>query len=250
MPPKHRQKSSSETTRFEGIDNELLKLTFIETLSDSDVIKQLKRALFPQEIADKIDYLAAQTEQLKQTVKEKDEKIKELESRVDLLESANDSIEQYSRRSNLRIEGIPESVGIVEIENSILDIVNDHMKLTPVLQSHEIERAHRIGRPKTDGGRPRTTIVRLTSERRRDAIYRARINLKQHNTASGLNLRLFVNEDLTKTRSELLYELRKKKNGLISDCWSFNGNILYKDTQGVVHQVRSKQDACFKLRRV
>ena len=234
MPPKHRQKCSSETPRFEGIDNELLKLTFIETLSDSDVIKQLKRALFPQEIADKIDYLAAQTEQLKQTVKEKDEKIKELESRVDLLESANDSIEQYSRRSNTG-----------EIENSILDIVNDHMKLTPVLQSHEIERAHRIGRPKTDGGRPRTTIVRLTSERRRDAIYRARINLKQHNTASGLNLRLFVNEDLTKTRSELLYELR-----LISDCWSFNGNILYKDTQGVVHQVRSKQDACFKVRRV
>ena len=83
-------------------------------------------------------------------MKEKDEKIKELESRVALLESANDSIEQYSRRSNLRIEGIPENVGTGEIENAILDIVNDHMKLTPVLQSHEIERAHRIGRPKTD----------------------------------------------------------------------------------------------------
>ena len=248
MPPKHRQKSSSEATRFEGIDNELLKLTFIETLSDSDVIKQLKRALIPQEIADKIDYLAAQSEQLKQTVKEKDEIIKALESRVDLLESAKDSIEQYPRRSNLRIEGIPESVGIGEIENAILDIVNDHMKLTPVLQSHEIERAHRIGRPKTDGGRPRTTIITLNSERRRDAIYRARINLKKHNTASGLNLRLFVNEDLTKTRSELLYELGK--NELISDCWSFNRNILYKDTQGVVHQVRSKQDACVKVRRV
>ena len=133
--PSIAKKSSSEATRFEGIDNELLKLTFIATLSDSDVIKQLKRALFPQEIADKIDYLAAQTEQLKQTMKEKDEKIKQLESRVDLLESANDSIEQYSRRSNLRIEGIPESVGICEIENAILDIVNDHMKLTSVLQS-------------------------------------------------------------------------------------------------------------------
>ena len=111
----------------------------------------------------------------------------------------------------LRIEGIPETVGTGEIENAILDIVNDHMKLTPVLQSHKIERTHRISRPKTDGGRPRTTVVRLNSERRRDAIYRARINLKQHNTASGLNLRLFVNEDLTITRSELLYELGKHK---------------------------------------
>ena len=87
-------------------------------------------------------------------MKEKDEKIEELESRVDLLESANDSIEQYSRRSNLRIEGIPESIGNGEIENAILDIVNDHMKLSPVLQSHEIERAHRIGCPKMDGGQP------------------------------------------------------------------------------------------------
>ena len=87
-----------------------------------------------------------------------------------MLESANDSIEQYPRRSNLRIEGIPESVGTGEIENAILDIVNDHMKLTPVLQSYEIERAHRIGRSKTDGLRPCTTIITLNSERRRDAI--------------------------------------------------------------------------------
>ena len=207
MPPKHRQKSSLEATLFAGIDNELLKLSFIEILSDSDVIIQLKRAVFPQAIADKIDYLSAQTEQLKYTVKEKDEKIKELESTVGLLESAKDNIEQYSRRSNLRIEGIPETVRTGEIKNAILDFVNDHMKLTPILQSHEIERAHRIGRPKTDGGRPRTTIVRLNSEHRRDAIYRGRINLKQHNAAWGLNLRLFFNEDLMETRSEFLYEL-------------------------------------------
>ena len=160
---KHRLKHSLEAIRFEGFDNELLKLTFTELLSDSDVIKQLKRTLFPQEIADKTDYLLAQTEQLNQTVKEKDEKIKTLESRVVLLESANDSIEQYSRRSIFRIEGIPDTVGIGDVENAILVIVSYHMKLTPVLQSHEIERAHIIGRPKTDGGRPLTTIVKLNS---------------------------------------------------------------------------------------
>ena len=99
-------------------------------------------------------------------MKEKDEKIKTLESRVDLLESANDSIEQYSSRSSFRIEGIPDCVGVGDGNNAILVIDNYQMKLTPVLQSHEFERAHTIGRPKTDGGRPRTTIVRLYSERR------------------------------------------------------------------------------------
>ena len=140
MPPKHRQKSSSEATRFEGIDNELLKLTFIETLSDSDVIKQLKRALFPQEIADKIDYLAAQTEKLKQTVKEKDEKIKALESRVDLLELAKDSIEQYHRRSNLRIEGIPESVGILQCGLTTLEsrrLRGDQIEVFKIVNGYE-----------------------------------------------------------------------------------------------------------------
>ena len=62
-------------------------------------------------------------------MKEKDEKIKELETRVVLRESANDNIVPYSRRSNLRIQGMPETVGTGEIENAILDIVNKSYKI-------------------------------------------------------------------------------------------------------------------------
>ena len=53
--------------------------------------------------------------------------------------------------------------------------------------------------------------------------------------------RIFINEDLTKHRSELLYELRKMpKEEHISDCWTYNGNTLYKDTNMTVNQVRPK----------
>ena len=135
MPPKHRQKKLVRGYSLWRYWQWTTKTYLYWNSEWQWCYKTIETSSVPQEIADKIDYLAAQTEQLKQTVKEKDEKIKQLESRVDLLESANDSIEQYSRRSNLRIEGIPESVGICEIENAILDIVNDHMKLTSVLQS-------------------------------------------------------------------------------------------------------------------
>ena len=69
------------------------------------------------------------------------------------------------------------------------------------------------------------------------------MNIDQRSTDSGPSFRIFVNEDLIKTRQGLLYELRKlKKDGFITDCWSFNGNMLCKDANNVVRQVRSKQE--------
>ena len=92
-------------------------------------------------------------------------------------------MEQYSRRANLRFQGISEAVEGYEIENTIVNIVNEHMKLSPLLQTGEIERAHRIGRRITEG-RPRSVIVRFTTDRRRDATYKARVNFKAGNAAS------------------------------------------------------------------
>ena len=91
------------------------------------------------------------------------------------------------------------------------------MKLILKMETEEIVRAHRIGRliPEV---RPRTVIVRFKSERRRDAVFKTRANLKTHNATTETH-RIFVNEDLTSQRAGLLFELRKlKKAGDIADC--------------------------------
>ena len=40
---------------------------------------------------------------------------------------------------------------------------------------------------------------------------------------------LYLNDDLTRSRAQLLYECRQaKKKELIADCWSYDGSIIVK----------------------
>ena len=90
----------------------------------------------------------------------------------------------------------------------ILITINNKIKLSPILQRHEIEILHRLSRPKSVGGRPHTTIGRFKGEWLREAIYKVRNNFKNYNATMDPNHPLSVNEDLN-TSSELLYNLRK-----------------------------------------
>ena len=124
------------------------------------------------------------------------------------LETKLDGLEQYSRRANLRFQGLKETAGGEDAEGMIIDIIND-MSVTPPLQSTEIVRCHRVGRTPAEPGRPQAVLVKSKSERRRDAILRQRGNLK---TATRAN-RVFINEDLTAICAQLAYQagmLRKE----------------------------------------
>ena len=137
--------------------------------------------------------------------------IKKLEQRVDQLEEAADSTEQYSRRPNLRVHGIPETK-TDDSENTdqlIVKLVNEDINFQPPIQLNQIERSHRLG-PKTsvDGQkRERAIIVRFRSERVRDEVYRSRFKLK----TAQLEKRVFVNEDLTARRAGLARQTRALK---------------------------------------
>ena len=83
-------------------------------------------------------------------------------------------------------EGIHKTDYTGKIKKSILDIVNARMKIYSLTRFRELMELA----PKTDeSGRPRTVIVQQNS----DSICRARINLKQSNSASGPNFRVVVN---------------------------------------------------------
>ena len=117
------------------------------------------------------------------------------------------------------------------------------MKIEPHVQSTDIERSHRVG-PKHDRHgrrRVRPIIVRLSKERTRDVVYRARFRLKDVNAKRPGEI--FVNEDLTSTRASLaIYARLLKKAGKISDNWTYNGNILIKNARGEITQVRAVAD--------
>ena len=150
-----------------------------------------------------------------------------LKQRVESLESAVEAGEQYSRRNCLRVSGIREADN-ENTDNLILDVVHS---IAVDLDIHEIDRSHRVGRARNN--RPRDIIVRFFTFRARQKLYKDRTKLRDSRYAG-----VFVNEDLTKHTSSILYSARKlvKERRLLS-AWSSNGTILIRDNDDNVHKI-------------
>ena len=174
---------------------------------------------------------------------ERDVHIAELEKKVSTLELELDELQQYSRRPNLRLQGVEDDTRGEGLERKLLAVTNGEMKLDPAVERKDIERCHRLGRVDGQQNQPRTAIVRFTSERVRDSVYRSRGSLKEYNSKRGIGYKVFINEDLTRSRSKLAYETRRlKKENKINDCWTASGRILIKDRSDKIVQICSDMD--------
>ena len=155
-------------------------------------------------------------------------------SRVAALEKIADQSEQYSRRNNLRISGFKENTG----ENTDTIIMNMASTIGCDLQINEIDRSHRVGKPDATKPKHREILVKFTSYRARQKLYTMKKYLKE-NGYDGV----FLNEDLTRTRSKVLFEARKVvKSDRAKGAWSADGNILIKDFDDKVHRLSSVDD--------
>jgi exosome complex exonuclease DIS3/RRP44 len=195
-----------------------------------------------------------------------------LQNRISHLESEADNGQQYSRRNSLRVSGVPEeglhafpgdmhvsdeakhkstfctedesydsgenvSVSPMASTNStdskIIDLATSlgiNISLT------DIDRSHRIGMKNSD--KPRDIIVKFTSYRARNIFYRSKIGLKSHGFSG-----IFVNEDLTRTRSKLFYQARQLvKNNFILSAWTFDGAVIVKDANRKIHRINNVHD--------
>ena len=123
-----------------------------------------------------------------------------LESKVRVLERRIDDGEQYSKRQNLILDGIPLKRG--ETPDSIRDLVLKEIeRLGLDIDDYELDRAHRIDSPYIDhrGYRQQPVIARFISWSARNTLYQAR---KQS--------RLYCSADLTPRRQDILDKARQK----------------------------------------
>ena len=74
-------------------------------------------------------------------------------------------------------------------------------------------------------------------------MFKERFQLKHYNSLHR-DAMVFVNEDLTPRRAAALAAQTRdlKKRTVISDCWTFNGNIMIRDPANLVHAVKSASD--------
>ena len=240
MGPKKAARTGSTTTddTADAQIQDSLALRLVELLNDDQVIAKLRQSLFPKELATTIDQLNDRIRRLNEKLDLKDEHIKSLEDRIVTLEHENDNVEQYSRRANLRVCGIPEANAGEDTDTIVLAVFNDKLGMEPPLQPSDLERSHRLGRKADDGqgpSRTRPIIVRFGSERVRDTVYRARTRLKGHD--------IYINEDLTARRAKLTYDVRQLKRGKkILDCWTSYGKVVVKDTTGRIKEIKTPSD--------
>ena len=117
------------TSRFDGLDNELLNL--------KGVI---------------ITNLQVENEHLRK-------KVNVLENKVLTLESEHNSLEQYGRRNNIEITGIPDNVPDQNLEEKVVDILNE---ISVDVSSKDIEACHHVGVSKNNS---KKTIVHFINRK-------------------------------------------------------------------------------------
>ena len=132
------------------------------------------------------------------------EKVDKLENEICLLKEKQDDLENYGRRNTLVISGL--SLNPVSAGENCVDIAVDLFKQHLDLQDfsrNDVDIAHRLGKPKTDGPDRRNIIVKLTRRENKHRILQACRRKKPQS--------LYVNESVSKSRSTIMYVLRKVK---------------------------------------
>ena len=156
----------------------------------------------------------------------------ELKARIEMLENRAEAAEQYSRRNCLRIAGVPENPS----ENTDVYVI-DSRAIEAEVSLDDIERSHHVGKPR-NAGRPRDIIVKFSSYRTRRKLYEARTKTRDRGYRG-----VYINEDLTKSRSKLLLKARRMvKNKLLKSAWSSDGNILVHDLRDIKHRISTVDD--------
>ncbi|MEW8545710.1 MAG: hypothetical protein AB2693_19485 [Candidatus Thiodiazotropha sp.] len=236
--------STVDAMEFSEQEPEVMSQTHMLTLPEGE-LRKLSDIMRP---AIHSDVLASVRDELKSIMKTAmDENLCELNSeitrltsenvslkeRVVKLEQALDDAEQYSRRNCLRISQFPEEAN--ESTDGIVMKIADTLKVN--ISPADIDRSHRIGKP---GARIRDVIVKFATYRARERLYTQRAGLKQSDLKG-----IFLNEDLTKLRSKLLYDARrlvKSQPPCLQGAWSTDGRFLVKDLRGIVHRISSNDD--------
>ena len=224
-------KDSLRSANDQPLSTDNLCLCLIEALQDTAVIEKIKEITRKdrEEIADlAVQKYAQRIKRLEDHIAAQDKKIKDMEEVMNSLEAKLDDQEQYSRRTSVRISGIKETP--TENVREEATKVFTTLGLNP-----SINRIHRVG-PKAEGT-VRPVLVQFTDFPDKDAVMKKRRDL------STKMPNIFINEDLTRKRSKIMYEARRKKReGNIKGVWSADGRICIQDNEKIVHYITTLRE--------
>ena len=127
-------------------------------------------------------------------------------------------LDQYGRRNNLEVDGIPENVKQEDLEDTAIKIFAE---IGVQIKKRDIEACHRLSkRPGRKG--PRKTILRFVNRKKISNIYQQKKGLQELDSKKlGLgNSRIYVNSNLNRHFCRLFWNARKLlKDGKVNSVW-------------------------------
>lgn len=227
--------SDSESEREEEEDmNQVMKALF------TDFKKEIKKELkeFEKSMnfnSNKLDDVLEKLNDMECDIKKINEKQNMLEAenenlklKIKHLENSIDDIEQYSRNKNIQVDGIP-----VQKDENLREMIQELSKKIDVnIKKEDIDAIHRV--PTRSTKNPEPIIVQfLTRQMKEDIIAKSRgSNLNTNDLGMNCSKTIYINDHLSKTKKQLMYEARQlKKSKEYKFIWSRNGKIFVRKTE-------------------
>ena len=212
----------------------------------SDIIKgQLPdiKAAIKTEVTASTKALTTEIQSLRTENEKLRKDVDDLTKRLSKAESDNDALEQYTRRNSVRISGVPEDFNGENTDGIVLKIAEE---LEVPLNPCDIDRSHRVGkvdnkRRSAPGASPRhrDIIVKFATYNAKQRLFQKRMDLREIEERQNV----FVNEDLTRTRSKLLYNARTLMRAkTLKSAYSSDGKIFIRDNDDNRLVVKSDSD--------
>ncbi|XP_045494747.1 uncharacterized protein LOC123693609 [Colias croceus] len=154
--------------------------------------------------------------------------LKTLHAQVELLFKISDQQETRSRRKMLLVHGVTEERK-EDTAALVAKVLADRLQ-KPDVVPESFSRCHRLGRGNTD--KPRPIVVKFKSLPMRDHVWFSKTCFK--------NTGITISEYLTKARHDTFMAARKKFG--IPRCWTLEGSIIIRTSDGVRHRVVSSED--------
>ena len=124
-----------------------------------------------------------------------------------------DKLEQYSRRDNMRIVGIPT----VAEEDPVEVVSKLGHDLGVIIRKEDISTAHRV---RSRGKRGDPILVRFVRREKKQELMRKKKVLREQKKE------IFLEEDLTRMRAAMFFELRRDE--AVHSAWTYDGTIYCK----------------------
>ena len=151
-----------------------------------------------------------------------------------------DDLEMYSRRSCIRVAGVPET------EEDTTQVVLDIAKAVDVpLEKSDVVVSHRVG--KTDPNRPRQIIARISNYDARHKLLKSNKTLNSKATDKQNPIpklaKASVSQDLTKERNSAAFECRQLvRAGLAKLTFVWDGKIFVISNDDQKYKVQNIRD--------